>query len=249
MKKSLICGAASLVMAAAPMFAFAEAPQAGTADGYMEGTHDVTVGEVDEPLYSVDINWGDLSFDWKYNKTTNDFSFKAYSDCYETAIMPDGREWIEQQQANNVLFSNDACTEPYTGNIQDGTTYYYTEELLGRNITLVDWSVNGKIRADISFATENKYSWVTGLFGTEIGTGYDPDSGLDVPFVPQFAAFEDGNFLHQETVEYDEDGKIGIHYGAILKLDKNPDATVSAGSVVSGDKIGTVTISISPDID
>ena len=41
-------------------------------------SHDVTVGEVDETIYSVDIYWGgDLAFDWKYDEETNSHDFRA----------------------------------------------------------------------------------------------------------------------------------------------------------------------------
>ena len=79
MKKSLICGIASLALAAAPALST-------FATGLGSQTQDIMAGEVDETIYSVDISWGDMTFDWKYDYSANTFGFATKIVCSEIGI-------------------------------------------------------------------------------------------------------------------------------------------------------------------
>ena len=233
MKKTIICGMTSLAMAAAPVLG---ASAEGPAD--LGESRDVTVGEVDETVYSVDINWGDMAFDWKYNAGTNDFNFEAHPRCDAVSAVVDGKVWLEYQRDNGWLFSNDTCSEQYSGEITDGATYYASEGATKSTMDITDNSTNGRIKASASFASEDKYNWVDGVFGF-MDSGWD---GPDVPHrTPEFVVYTDG------VLPFKNVGGNMVAHGE-LELTKN-SSYVPGAAIEASDKIGTVTINIEPDLE
>ena len=219
MKKSLIAGAASLALAAMPVVStFALDPGSYT--------QDVTVGEVDEPVYSVDIEWGNLIFDWKYNAETNEYNFESPKQC--VAFIYSGAA-TEQK-----MYSDDTCGS-LVSNPVGGNTYYAKEHGNDR-VVVYDESENGQIKARLSFTPEAKYAWVTGKIGEYI---YYPNG-------------DDYTFEEYENGVLPVRGSRALapaHRGE-LKLEKNANSTTNVYSSISkDDKIGTVTITIEPDIN
>lgn len=207
-------------------------PLANTfAEGTGSQTRDVTVGEVDETVYSVDINWGDMTFDWKYNEETNKYGFKAHLGCEGYVA---GVEALTSAKNNGILYSDSACSTLQTGELISGTSYYEKTEVGGK-IRVVDSSVNGRVKARASFSTEDDYDWVIGKLASTytltVNTG---------------------------EIEYGEDLVDGLlparqglsirAYDGYLHLEKD-DSQVSAESISTSDKIGTLTITIEPDLN
>ncbi len=223
MKKTLICGMASLAIVATPVFsAFADEPSSGNAEtGYSTHSHDVTVGEVDETVYSVDFSWDDLIFDWKYDEQKNDFGFKPHWECTDD----------EAGVGGFALYTDDACTAQYTGDLIDTSGLYRKSP--SSSIRVYDQSVNGRIMASVSFNPTDKYSWVIGKFADPNETRINFDT---------------------ETITYGEDIVGGIlpavtttrNFEADLYFEKDPSATPSSESITTSDKIGTVTLTIEP---
>lgn len=218
MKKSLICGTLSLVLATIPAIsAFAD-----------DSTHDVTVGEVDETIYSLDINWGDMIFDWKYNDKKNDFEFRAHWSCTGNMV------WSSYGSIS--YYTDDTCTTQYTENIE-GTSGLYRRDPHS-NINVTDNSINGRLKTSVVFVPEDDYSWVIGKFTNQNETTLDRNN---------------------ETITYGEEIEGGVlpkmitvqpkYYGATFHLEKDPSATITAESITASDKIGTITLLISPDTD
>ena len=231
MKKTIVCGIASLALAATPVFsAFAEAPQNGNSQtGYFTGSKSVNVGEVDETIYSVDINWGDLVFDWKYNNQKNEFEFRAHWGCTG--------DWTWTEAGSYGMgdyYTDDTCTTKYTDYVEGTSGLYHKDP--HNNITVTDNSVNGRIETSVSFTPVEKYSWVVGKFANQMTTTIDRSS---------------------ETITYGEDIVGGIlpkvitvqpkYYGATFYLEKDPNAVVTAESISTSDKFGTIILSIEPD--
>ena len=68
MKKAIATTITSLALAALPAISVCAIDNQ---------SHDVTVGDVDSPVYSVDIYWDDLIFVWKYDEEANSYGFRA----------------------------------------------------------------------------------------------------------------------------------------------------------------------------
>lgn len=235
MKKSLIAGVASLAFAATPVLGvFAEAPQASNANGDMVGAHDVTVGEVDETVYSVDINWGDMTFDWKYDYSENTFNFANTIACTELPLMgsSDGEEpqVVPSSYSNYDLFQDNACTEPATAPY-DAPLYAKLSNL--STIDVTDSTVNGRVKAKASFSPEDNYSWVTGKFSSiaHVDNNNTFSQDLDNGYLEAVAAGQGSRLLN-----------------GVLYLEGD-NTHVTSDAVHAGDKIGTVTITIEPDLN
>ena len=220
MKKSIICGAASLAFAATSVVsAFAVGP--GTQ------TNDVTVGEVDETIYSVDISWGDMAFDWKYNEETNEHNFELPKECIELTY--DGYGALFNGKVENQKMFNDNTCSSLVSNPVEGNQYF-AERHINDRIVVSDNSENGHILAQASFASEPDYEWVTGTI-------------INYPVVWEdyIEELEDGMLPCWIDTEFGESTCVGY-----LKLEKNNLYTTSS-NINAGDKIGTITLTISPD--
>lgn len=216
----------------------------------------VIVGNIDEPVYSVDIEWGNFSYDWKYDKDTNKFGFKANVGC-EGYVMSDGMTELPYYKANNLLYSDNTCSTLQTADLVNGTTYY-AKTSVGGFVRILDESVNAKIKANASFTPSQDYEWISGKFYKSLA--FSPVSGK----IQYFNQISDG-YLSENTdpiPEFEEPLEIqtilsGFNqptsefrraFTAWLSLDINDQVTQS-NTITAADVIGTVTIEISQDTD
>lgn len=225
----LACSAVSgLVMPLANTFAVGTGSQ----------TQDVTVGEVDETVYSVDINWGDMTFDWKYDYSTNAFSFVEQITCSELAAVGGSPEEPEPSITTDFpVFQDNACTEPFTAPYSGQALY---AELKNYNtIDVTDHSSNGRVKARVSFSPENDYSWVAGRFSSVAYLDNNGNFSQDL---------NNGYLLGIASGQDDVTGLPSATYNGILYLEGD-SAHITSDSVHAGDKIGTVTLTIEPDLN
>lgn len=234
MKKALLAGAASLALAAMPALGvFAETPT--------NGTHDVTVGEVDQTVYEVDITWGDMTFDWKYNSEANTFNFKPAksSECISAGSLQ-GIEFYDQVfydlQNDKNLFSDSTCSTLTEGELSEGVTYY--KKSYTNNIAVVDYTENGRVAVSASFAPEDSYNWVRGKIGymQDTCTREEAIAGADCQ-----KEYVDG-FAPAMKVLPGGSGYAPV-YLSNLYLEKISDPA-NPELITTADKIGTVTINI-----
>ena len=198
------------------------------------GSHDVTVGEVDETEYNVEISWGDMTFDWKYDYSANTFSFANRITCSELALVgsPDGEEppVVPSSYFDYNLFQDDACTEPATAPYS-APLYANLSNL--STIDVTDSTANGRVKARASFNPEDNYSWVTGRFSSiaHIDNNNNFSQDLDGGYLEAVAASQGSRFLN-----------------GVLYLEGD-NTHITSDAVHAGDKIGTVTITIEPDLN
>ncbi len=189
-------------------------------------SQDVTVGEVDVPIYSVDIEWGDMVFDWKYNEETNEYNFESPKQC--EAFIYSG-EATEQK-----MYSDNTCSSLVSNPV--GSNTYYRKEHGNDRVAVYDESENGQIKARVSFTPEAKYAWITGKIGeyTYYPNGDDYD----------FEEYENG------VLQVRGSRGLAPAYLGELKLEKNANSSTDKYSSISkDDKIGTITITIEPDLN
>lgn len=194
----------------------------------------VVVGEVDTTVYSVDIEWGDLSYDWKYDKGTNSFGFKSPLACQ--GILANANYGLgrlqEAVEEGYKVYDDNQCSTPHTGDFVEGNVYYAQNGIYS-SIRVLDNSINGRIKAKVEFNPSSSYNWVIGKF-------YQNYTLAPVT----------------EKIEYQielTDGYLPVYqledtremYG-YLKLDVNNEYT-GEKVVEQGSTIGTITLEISED--
>lgn len=199
-------------------------------------TKNVTVGVVDSTtVYSVDIAWGDLSYDWKLVSGTNEFVFEPELNVMgNVASSQTVIDQLEQYVTDGLAVYDDyTLTTPHVGEFQLNNTYY-TKTSPAPTISVEDRSVNGRIKARATFAPSSAYSsWVTGNF-------YKNTSYASNKLV----------YKNELTNGYLNLAKIGpSYYGeAYLQLAVN-NALASGKTVEAGATIGTITLEISQNTD
>ena len=217
-------------------------PLANTfAEGDLDGgSHDAIVGEVDETEYSVNISWGNMTFDWKYNSATNSFDFQPQTRCVGSSAQYN-LTFMHSYQNEGNLYSDNTCTALMTGELTEDGFYYYT--VPDGEMTVKDFTQNGRIKATASFTPESKYDWVTGEFG-----GWSRACSVEPDYTECSTAFtESGSefYFNSNIVESGVEGRLLLKS---LNLKKAADPAYS-DSITSSDKIGTVTITIEPDLN
>jgi len=196
----------------------------------------VVVGEVDTTVYSVEIQWTDLSYDWKYDKDTNDFKFMPSLACQAVT----GNALQDYITSGETIYSDNTCATLHTGEYQNENTYYVQNGFFP-TVQVEDYSVNGKIKAKASFAPSGSFAnWVTGKFYEY--TTYDNKK------IEYHNELTDG-YLKSNPITSGEGGTgniLGYLLTGTLKLEVNNEYT-GEKVVETGNTIGTVTLEISED--
>ena len=200
---------------------------------------DVTVGEVDSIVYDVDITWGDMSFDWRYNEITEKYEFRPKISCIANV---DGSEAWQLLQENGNLYTDNQCTTPEVGEISSGL--HYQKAISGGKITVTDNSTNGKVTASASFTPTTNYSWVTGHIGSQLmGIAYETPI-VPLGYNPATETFSYTELTNGELA--DESTPANRILGGYLYLTVDNPTSAQISNITSNDKIGTVTVGITP---
>ena len=254
MKNIIICGLACLGFAVAPTFgAFAESFQGNPNTGYFTGSHDATVGEVDETIYSVDLSWGDMTFDWKYARDLNKYGFEPSRECVSTYYHSgDGFSSLDFEAG--AIYSDANCTTVVTEEPADDTLVYDLSTFKN-HISVQDRSTNGKVKVLASFTPVEKYNWVTGEFMS--GGAYTDSESITHLNLPRENYLRVAGDLYYYYSESYSDGIIpelentnvdGLHYASLVLRTKD-GTDLSGVDVSTDDKIGTIIIAIEPDME
>ena len=256
MKKTIICGLACLSMASMPTFGAFAATFGGDPDtGYFTGTRDAYVGEIDETVYSVDLNWGSMTFDWKYAKDLNRYRFESSRTCDGVIYKHDDNSTGKQFETGGI-YSDANCTTVIEDEPADGTIVHVKENP-GSWVSVKDNSTNGKVKVLASFTPTQKYDWVTGEFVA--GGSFTDGSSLAHMNISKDNQLEVGTELYYYFGESYGDGVIptldsaragvdGMHY-AHLMLRTKAETDLSNVDIATHDSIGRVTINIEPDME
>ena len=224
-----------ILASAASMMAIAVTPVSSVFASYgVQEERPVTVGDVDTTIYDADIHWGNMVFDWKYDKNTNQYGFKAKVKC---GVNTDGLEaWALLKEHGN-LFSDDTCTSAVDGELSAQGPYYH-KFIDSGHIQVIDKTTNGAITASAEFSRGENYEWVVGKIGSiEMGEAYGS------PIVPL------GYDVASDAITYDdsEDGALN-NFEGYLHLEVSDMAAARSTAISSNDTIGTLTVRISQKI-
>lgn len=241
MKKSMKAGLCAGLLAV-PLFA-----SAGSVFATGVYTQNVTVGNVAETTYSVDMVWGDMSFDYVYSDAPGTYDFKpSTTSCTEYWMSPvaNRNPEIRLAESQGRLYSDASCTTkiddlgatlPNGDDMYPPDRAYYVKEVSGQ-IYVKDSSANGAIQARVFFAPSQDYSWVTGLFMTgcpDLDDGWCVDYSKGYGGASVFTNIEDGGLLPRYN-------NVLLYGNFYLSTDG------AKHTVTSGDVIGEIEIDIEP---
>ena len=188
----------------------------------------VTVGEVDVPVYSVDITWGNMTFDYKYNNETGQYYWKTKEDSQEYDMTP-GHILIEDNSKYGSIRPSIYWQSEQKYDFVDAHFYYEGFVECG----VLDENLFDNLDSDYIYTDatcETKLTDTNSIF--EEGKYYGAYASLKNKL--------SGNLLPDNSVNVGMDGKEWYHLQFELVNNLNKESKLP----ITGDKIGTVTISI-----
>jgi len=225
MKNKLIKGGLGLILG---LFSFTTVIDASaqTIDSIVEGNNstsaNVTVGNVEAPVYDIEINWDSLKYDWKYDEETKNFKwFPTYrTNCYETHFYDtDEFFWSDNYRGKvytdstcETKLSDDATFEDILTGQNNGDQYYVESEPYYNNeIRIFNYSTNAKdIGASLSWNSTNNYKWTTAEFVNK----YMRDECIEITSSEMFeSAYFGGGLFNDNTCDYNNPASSDASYG------------------------------------
>jgi len=145
-----------LVFLIAFAFAFGFVHAEITVNG--DSTQNVLVGDVETPVYAVEISWTGLVYDWGYLADIGERGWKIHPTC--DSIYVDTSSKFDDYVSNyNGLYSNDTCTT--NASFNGNNYYYYINKNAKSNINIIDLSTGGALTPSIAFAANSSYNYTT----------------------------------------------------------------------------------------
>lgn len=145
-------------------------------------SNDVTVGNVETPVYDVDISWDNLSFNWVYNETDEEYEWELnfchkLSENEKSLITEEnypeyiGNIYTDNKcSSDNNLYTLEISYEEAVNNFDN---YYYFDQLYDKKefskISIIDNSKNVKITPQIEWESSENYEWTIGKYGIPAG--------------------------------------------------------------------------------
>ena len=235
---------------------------------------EVTVGNVDTPVYDVNISWENFVFDWTYDAGNNQYNWVNHLNmsCSEITF----GEVRDYNDFYGTYYSDATCKTVVelnnASNYQDSDVFYYHVGVgtVGANVYITDASSGGYITSTLTWNPENKYNFTTASFK------YVKDT-LTCVEIPKDAGVPEGEFYTnanctgektpfsnldnvtyydwksgEEEIPFNGNLNQEMAYNQIgdgttnyrLTMELGVDRTKEITTPTAGDKIGTLTISI-----
>lgn len=125
----------------------------------------VTVGNVDAPVYRTDLWWDSLTFDWEYNEYSQSMGWKPADLCVGIfGNIDEIKEEINDEGSGYTkdLYTDSTCTTKVDTYDETARTYYYLSERTYVSIGIRDYSVGAEIIPSIEWNSSEKYNNVVG---------------------------------------------------------------------------------------
>lgn len=154
----------------------------GVEEGNNSASENVTVGSVDTPVYSVDITWGDFSYDWVYDSTTSEYKWENTKMTKCGQVMPEDAGSTTGIYASINYTADEYAAEVTKGNIYSDTTCSTTIDSVAyadimstpvyskfegeayQGLVISDNSSLGQVVPSVAWTSGANYDWVTGKF-------------------------------------------------------------------------------------
>ena len=198
-----------------------------------DSSQNVTVGDVDTPVYEVEIGWSNMVYDWAYLADTGTYGWRVHPGCsYADIENAQGFENYTKQ-----LYTDNTCTTEAT-TYDSETDYYYVDYDVASNIWIVDVSAFGRITPSINYTINNAYNFTTMSFTYD---GLDgAQHSLSTGTIPDAARICAAGEIDEQTGAID----CGMHaldaYSINPKLEIDTSKTITTPT--SGATIGTITV-------
>jgi len=165
--KKLLMGIFGLTLLL-PLGVFAEVADIDSVEeGNNSANAEVTVGNVAVPVYSVELTWMNLSFDWVYDSENNTYGWVSTPSCEGYPPYGEGinieTDIREALASGKKLYTNNTCTNQIYEYDETVEEYYYSYTV-PTMIEIVDRSENGAIQPSITWNSTDEYSYVNGKF-------------------------------------------------------------------------------------
>lgn len=170
MKKKLLLGLVSL-LSVLPFGVNAET--IGSVEENNTSNANVTVGEVDNVIYNVEIVWNEFKFNWKYNSEKSEYEWQAGNamEIIPLSIYGEIDEEFFNAEKENICMDSTCTTkiseeltyEELVANIDD---YYYNvgEGDISNHFHIGDYSIGGEIVPSVKWTSAEDYEYVEGKF-------------------------------------------------------------------------------------
>ena len=127
---------------------------------------EATVGDVDAPVYDVEVNWYNFVFDWKYNETAHEYEWMVHQtlDCMPYTHDDLVDMGYDFDNLGEVTFYTDSSCTVVKENFGNANDTYYMLEGAGAPrafVVIEDMSTNGYIEPSLSWSSEDQYDFTT----------------------------------------------------------------------------------------
>ena len=116
------------------------------------------------PIYTVNITWDDLTFDWAYNEEKKSFGWEAHGTCEE--VYASDVEMYNSLLSNgkDVLYLDNKCMNKSNNYNETVDTYYKKYKRSDAYITIEDLSERGQVVPTVKWNSNERYNNVNGVF-------------------------------------------------------------------------------------
>ena len=122
-----------------------------------DSSKNVTVGDVQTPVYAIDIGWSNMIFDWAYLSDTGSYGWKVHPVCDYANVLDES----DFDYLSGTLFTDDECTTEATVYDDEATYYHMSDDFVTANVWMVDMSTGGTITPSLTYTPNSKYNFTT----------------------------------------------------------------------------------------
>ncbi len=211
----------------------------------------VVVGEIDTPVYNVQISWTSMQYNYKYNEETHIYEWVVTNSCkrlYSDSGQDGYVVTVEDKQNAESLYDDASCTIEYTGNVEEEIVNEEVyEKITGGKIVITDASTLGYVIPSITWTSGEGYETVdANIYLGRPSVTYDVGAEVVVESDGMYYDYsligENGINNVQLPYEYNINNK---YYLKLTLFNKGyGDTTTSPVVPTTGDQIGQVTVSL-----
>ena len=146
-------------------------------DGENSTNANAVVGEVDTPIYEVEVTWNSFQFDWKYNSEKGEYAWEVgvtmnavpVTRLIELATFDE----TNFESMKDFIYDDEYCVNKSSGDltynevIENHENYYYCSTAFGdttNHFHIGDYSTAGRITPYVKWTSAENYEYVQGKF-------------------------------------------------------------------------------------